>query len=247
METIRSFLERWDLLGFVIAAIISLLVGLLYKALKNLLSMKRKPYNISRQTVSRTVYDNRIEGDFSITVSYRGNAFDEPLTMLRIRLLNDGENDISFIQKCVKPVHVEIDAEIVDVFLEPATDGIEASLAKTGKGKYKLTWTLLKRDEYIDIAIVAKGKDFKSEQVRTSIRAEGIDKIKSPEYRVWPQLWPILLFGAFMIAGSWFLMPSEITFIPQIQENVFWMVLSMILVLLYIIMVLVKRVKWQKE
>ena len=247
MESIKAFLERWDLLGFVIAAIISLLIGLLYKAIKNLVSMKRKPYNLSRQTISRTVYDNRKDGDFSITVSYRGSVFDEPLTMLRIRLLNDGENDISNIQKCAKPLLVEIDADIVDAFLEPATDGIEAKLVKVDDGKYNLTWTLLKRDEYIDIALVAKGKDFNNEHIKTSIRAEGIDKIKSPEYRVWPQLWPVIVAGAVMIAGSWFLMPSRITFIPQIPENVFWTGFSVLLVLLYIILILVNRIRWQKE
>ena len=86
MESIKTFLEQWDLLGFVIAAVISLLIGLVFKGVKNLVTMKRKPYNISRQTINRTIYDNRNEGDFSITVSYKGKVYEDPLTLLRIRL-----------------------------------------------------------------------------------------------------------------------------------------------------------------
>ena len=47
MKSFIDFLQQWDLLGFTIAAIISLLIGLLFKGIKNLISMKRKPYNIS--------------------------------------------------------------------------------------------------------------------------------------------------------------------------------------------------------
>lgn len=249
METIIKMLQQWDLLGFVIAGIISLLIGLIYKGIKNLVTMKRKPYNISRQTINRTIYDNRNEGDFSITVSYKGKVYDNSLTILRIRLLNDGENDINYISQCAKPVSVEIEksVKLIDVFLEPSNVEMESSISDTGNNKFDLSWSLLKKDEYIDLVIVAKGKDLAANQVKMTVRAEGIEKIKSPEYRVWPQLWPMLL--AFLISSllSWFLMPAKITFIPWIPENVFWTGLAVLMMLLFIIIVLVKRIKWLKE
>lgn len=249
METIKEYLQQWDLLGFAIAGIISLLIGLIYKGIKNLVTMKRKPYNISRQTINRTIYDNRNEGDFSISVSYKGVVYEEPLTLLRIRLLNDGENDINYIRQCAKPISVEIEesVELIDVFLEPSNSEMESSIIKAGNNMYDLSWSLLKRDEYIDLAIVAKGKDLASNQVKTTARAEGIEKIKSPEYRVWPQLWPILLALSISALLIWLFMPAEITYIPGIPENVFWSGVIVLMMPLFIILVLVKRIKWLKE
>ena len=248
METIKHFLEQWDLLGFVIAAIISLVIGLLYKCIKNLVTMKRKPYNISRQKISRTVYDNRHVGDLSITVSYKDLVYEDSLTMLRIRLLNDGENDINYIRQCAKPISIVIiDADIVDVYLEPATEAEEATITAIDRTTYDLSWSLLKKDEYIDLVIVAKGKDFDSEQVQMIIRADGIDKIKSPEYKVWPQLRPMLIAGCIMMAGTWFLMPSDESSFLGIPDNVFWTWFIIILILFYIILILIQRIKWLKE
>lgn len=249
MESIKVFLEQWDLLGFVIAAVISLLIGLFFKGFKNLVIMKRKPYNISRQTINRTVYDSRQDGDLNITVSYKDKICEGSLTLLRIRLLNDGENDINYIRQCAKPVTIEIDesVETIDVVLEPSNKDMESTITFVSYNKFDLTWTLLKKDEFIDLMIVTKGKDFSAEQVKIMVRAEGIEKIKSPEYRVWPQLWPVLLANLITSVATWFVMPKEVTFIPYIPQNIFWSVLCLFFIPVYIIMVLVKRIKWEKE
>ena len=224
MGSIKEFLQHWDLLGFVIAAIISLLISLIFKGIKNLVIMKRKPYNISRQTINRTVYDNRRDGDFTITVSYKDKVCEDSLTLLRIRLLNDGENDINYIRQCAKPISIEISeaVETIDIVLEPSNKDMESSIEYVSDNKFDLTWSLLKRDEFIDLVIVAKGKNLSAEQVKIAVRAEGIEKIKSPEYRVWPQLWPVLSAILIMSVVAWFVMPGEVTFIPYIPQNVFW-------------------------
>ena len=249
METIKAFLLQWDLLGFTIAAIISLLVGLIYKGIKSFITMKRKPYNISRLTVNRTIYDNRNEGDFSITVSYKGKVYGEPLTLLRIRLLNDGENDINYIRQCARPLSIEIEesVEVIDVFLEPSNAEMGSTISDASKNEFDLSWSLMKKDEFIDLVIVAKGKNFVAEQVKMTLRAEGIEKIKSPEYRVWPQLWPMILAASIWATICWFFLPAKVTFIPGIQENVFWTGLALFMIPLYTVLLLIKRIKWQKE
>lgn len=80
-----------------------------------------------------------------------------------------------------------------------------------------------------------------------NIRAEGINRIKSPEYHVWPQLWPIIVAGFIMILILWFFSPAKITFFPLVPENVLWTGLVLFMLLLYTIMVLVKRIKWERE
>lgn len=248
MEKIVEFLERWDLLGFVIAAVISLLVGLIYKGIKNFVTMKRKAYNISRQTTSRTVYENRKDGDFCIEVSYKGRIYEGPLTLLRLRLLNDGENDINYIRQCAKPITIEVaSADIVDVYVEPSSNEIGTTFIKEDENTYDLAWTLFKKDEYIDIVFVAKGKDFQPEQVKMKVRAEGIDKIKSPEYRVWPKLWPSSLAIILFALVVWLFMPAEITFIPYIPQNLFWAGIMILMLPLNVIAVLVNRIRWEKE
>lgn len=249
MGSIKEFLQHWDLLGFVIAAIISLLISLIFKGIKNLVIMKRKPYNISRQTINRTVYDNRQDGDFTITVSYKDKMCEDSLTLLRTRLLNDGDNDINYIRQCAKPISIEIDetVETFDVVLEPSNKEMESAITFVSANKYDLTWSLLKKDEYIDLVIVAKGKDFSAEQVKMTVRAEGIEKIKSPEYRVWPQLWPMLLALFIMALLCWFFMPAKITFVPWFPENVFWTGVFVLLIPLFVILVLIRRIRWLKE
>lgn len=248
MEGIKDFLLRWDLLGFVIAAIVSLLISLIVKGTKNLIIMKRKPYNISRNTISRTVYENRRDGDFSIVVSYKGVVYEEPLTIVRIRLLNDGENDINYINQCAHPILIEAhDADVVEAFIEPSNMMIAAELDNIICNDYWLTWELLKKDEFIDLVLVVKGKDFSPEQVHMSIRAEGIDKIKAPEYHVWPQLWPQLLFLIIAAIICWFGMPKTVTFIPYIPQNVFWAGLFIMMIPLWVITVLIKRIRWERE
>lgn len=248
MEIVKELLKRYDMLGFVISAIISIVIGLLYKGVKSFVTLKRKPYNISRQSISHMVYDNRSDGDFSISVAYKGQVYNDPLTMIRIRLLNDGDNDISFIRQCAKPILVEItNADVIDVYVECASDEMEASVNKTKDNEFDLSWALLKKDEYVDLVVVAKGKDFNAEQINFKIRAEGISKIKSPEFHVWPQLWPIMVASIIMIAVFWFFTPAKITFLPLIPENLLWTGMVLLMMLLYIIMVLIKRIRWERE
>lgn len=249
MEHIVSFLEKWDVLGLVFAATISLIVGLIYTGIRNLVVMKRKPYNISRQIITRTVYDNRKEGDLAIIVSYKGQLYDDSLTMARLRLLNDGENDILFTYHCSSPIMVEIkDASIIDLIAEPSNAAVKPSLKQLRNNQYALSWDLLKKDEYLDLVVVTKGRDFLAEQIDIVMRAKGIDKIKSPEYRVWPQLWPILIADLLMVAAAWFGMSSRPSvIIPSVPENVFWSAFALFMLPLYIILVLIKRIKWLKE
>ena len=239
---------QWDLLGFTIAAVISLLISLIVKGIKNLVTMKRKPYNISRSTISRTVYENRKDGDFSIVVSYKGVVYDAPLTIVRIRLLNDGENDINYINQCAHPILIEVrDAEIVEAFIEPSNLLMDAELSSIIDNDYSLSWKLLKKDECIDFVLVVKGKDFVPEQVSFIIRAEGIDKIKAPEYHVWPQLWPHISFLVISAICCWCGMSKDVSFIPYIPQNVFWAGLFLLMIPLWIIVVLTKRIRWEKE
>ncbi len=248
MESIKEFLVKYDLLGFLISAVISIILGLIYKGIKSFVMVKRKAYNISRQLISHMVYDNRRDGDFSITVAYKGNVYNDSLTMTRIRLSNDGENDILFNRQCAKPILIEIiNADIIEVYVECVSDQIDATVSKIRDNNYNLSWNLLKRDEYVDLVVVAKGKDFNNEQVRMDIRAEGISRIKSPEYHVWPQLWPILVASIIMATILWYTTSNRITFIPMIPENVFWTLMIFFILLWYIIIVLIKRIKWEKE
>lgn len=246
MDSIIDFLKQWDLLGFVFAGLISLIITLIYNAIKSLVCMKRKPYNISKKLVSTTVYDNREEGDFSITVKYRGEYYNSPLTLLRIRLLNDGQNDFFFSQRCSRPICISIpDIGIVDYYTEADSD-IQPVL-KCENGKYLLSWSLLKVDESIDLIFVAKTSKLSMSDIDFDIRADGLNRIKSPEYRVWPQLWPILLASLLMGVCFAIFAPSKPTFLPFMSERTFWLIMLAGVDLLFIILVLIQRIQWLKE
>ena len=88
METIKAFLERWDILGFVVAGFISAVMALLIEGFRSMLNMKRSKYCISKALVSSTVYQQTDKDGLKITISYNNEAVEGALTILKIRLRN---------------------------------------------------------------------------------------------------------------------------------------------------------------
>lgn len=247
METIKAFLERWDILGDVVegfsGAIITSLIGALYSKF----IMKRKKYCISKALVASTVYKQTNKDGLKISVSYNDEVVDGSLTILKIRLRNDGTEDLMYSQRISRLSVILEGLDVVDVFVESSIDGVNPSLGQIDSCKYDLKWDLMKRDEYFFISIVAKGEVNDMTGVKFDIRADGISQIKTPEYKVSEAMIPVLIGSALVTVPVTIFWPAKNMFLNIMPMKWFYFGCMVLLVLACWIAALKQRIKWMKE
>ena len=249
MDSIIGFLKHWDLVGFVIAGFISVIIALLINGFKSLFSMKRKKYCISKSLVSSTVYQETEEDGFEIIVSYHGKRIDRPLTVLNVRLRNDGEEDILFSQRFSRPVFIAInEANIIDVKTYSLIEGVNPIAVKNSVGSFSISWDLLKRDEFLYLKIIIDGLwDGKISDVHFDIRADGINQIKTPEYKVGEVMIPIFIATGLISILLIIFYPSGEMFVDIISMKLFYILCLLFSTLIFLISALIQRIKWLKE
>lgn len=247
METIKAFLERWDILGFIVAGFIGAIIMLLIDGFRSLFNMKRKKYCISKALVSSTVYQQTNKDGLKITISYNNEIVDGPLTFLSIRLRNDGEEDLMYSQR-ISSLIVDLESlNVVDVSIEASMDGVNPSVSQIAPSKFDLKWDLMKRDEYFFICIVVRGEVRDMSGVKFDIRADGINQIKSPEYKVGQAMIPVLGAAALVVLPIIIFYPAKNMFLDIMPEKWLYVGCMIIAVLAVWIAALKQRIKWLKE
>lgn len=247
METIKAFLERWDILGFVVAGFIGAIIMLLIEGFNSLFSMKRRKYCISKQLVSSTVYQQTDKDGLKITVTYNDVSVDGSLTILKIRLRNDGEEDLMYSQRISRLSVILEGLDVVDVFVESSIDGVNPTLILLDQCKYDVKWDLMKRDEFFFICIVARGEVKDMLGVKFDIRADGISRIKIPEFKVAEAMIPVLAAAALVAVPIIVFWPAKNLFLDIMPEKWLYIGCLIIMVLAFWIAALKQRIKWLKE
>lgn len=247
METIKDFLERWDILGFVVAGFISAIIALLIKGFSSLFNMKRRKFCISKALVSSTVYQQTDKDGLKITVSYNNEEVDGSLTILKIRLRNDGAEDLMYSQRISRLNVVLESLDVVDVSVESSIDGVNPSVHAIDRCKYEIKWDLLKRDEFFYICVVAKGEVKDMTGVKFDIRADGINSIKTPEYKVSEVMIPVWAAMALVIIPIILFWPAKEMFLDIFPMK--WLLVGsmVIMALVFWIGALKQRIRWMKE
>ena len=247
MSGIVDFLRQWDILGFAIAGFISAVIALAFKGTKSFFVMKRKKYCISKKLLSSTVYQNMDKDGLRISISYNGRECQGPISILKIRLSNDGEEDILYSQR-VSHLHLLFeDLTIIDVSAFADIDGVNPSLSLLNDNRYDLKWDLLKRDEYFYIKLVVDGEVDNICSLKFDVRADGIDNIKTPEYKAKEVMLPLLgAYALFAILVALFF-PKTDMFIDIIPMKWFSLAIIFIFVLVVWIAALNRRIKWLRE
>lgn len=247
MESIKDFWGGWNLLEFVIAGLIGAVIAKLFELFISFFRMKRKKYCISKCLISSSVYRNTDEDGLKITVTYNNKVVGEPLTVIYIRMRNDGSEDLMYSQR-VNLLQMCLEGlSVLDVSVFSKTEGVNPSVIPVEDGKYELKWDLLKCDESFVIKVVLMGEMKDISAVKFDIRAEGINQIKSPEYRVRDVMLPVLVGGAIAIIPF-------MVFMPEPESNGDFVPLKPLLLICWAFMVLIvwivalsKRIKWLKE
>lgn len=247
METIKAFLERWDVLGFVVAGFIGAIIMLLIEGFKSLFSMKRKKCYISKSLISSTVYQQMKKEGLKISVSFNDKDIEGALTILKIRLRNDGAEDLMYSQR-ISYLHVVLEnLDLIDVSVETDVVGVNPVINAIGDGRFDVKWDLLKKDEYFYMQVVVKGEVGDMSGVKFEIRADGINQIKTPEYKVSEAMIPIWGAMAIVVIPVILFWPSKDMFLDYFPMK--WLLVGGILfmALAFWIGALKQRIRWMKE
>jgi hypothetical protein len=247
MDSIINVLDEWSIIDYVIAGLIGAVIAFLFNMVISFFSIKRKKYNLSKSLVSSSVYEQTEEDGLKIKVLYNNIEVDGPLSIMKICIKNDGMEDLVY-SKRIKNLFLKFDdmdvlcvsvsSEVVDVL--PVVIPIDAD-------KYEIKWDLLKCDECIMIKVVAKGKEIDFSKIKFEIRADGISKIKTPEYKVNEVMRPILISDILIVVPILLFYPSSTSFIGIMPMKVFMLLILSIMTIMLWVTALLKRIKWLKE
>lgn len=247
MDSVITFLDKWNIDDYVIAGVKGVVITFLLNMVISFFRNKRKKYCISKRFVSSSVYQQTDEDGLKIKVLYNDMEIEGPISVIKLCIKNDGLEDIVYSERIrklslsfhnVDVLGISVVSEIADV--KPVANIIN-------NGRYEIKWDLLKCDESITIMVVAKGNEFDLSNAKFEIRADGINEIKSPEYKVNEVMRPILITDLIIIIPIFLFYPSSESFIGIMPMKVFLLIILAVLTIILWVTALLKRIKWLKE
>lgn len=247
MNAIKEFLGRVDFPVIVFGAVVGIVLTILYNQVISFFRSKRRKYCLSKFLVSSSVYQQTDDGGLKIRVSYNNTDVDGPLSILSIRLRNDGLEDLVFSQRFSYLRLVFDGLEVLDVSVSSMIPGVNPIALLRSEGNYELGWDLLKTDECFFLKVVAKGEIKDISAVKFEVRAEGINQIKSPEYRVNEAMIPVLAAVSILAIPVALFWPNSSSFLGLMPMKVLLLIVFAFMILLFWVGALSRRIKWMKE
>lgn len=247
MDVFFDVLDEWKIFDYVIAGAIGAVVTFLFNMVVSFFRIKRKKYSLSKSLVSSSVYEQTEEEGLKIKVLYNNIEVDGSLSILKICIKNDGMEDLVY-SKTIKNLFLNFDGiDVLCVSVSSEIVDVQPVVIPVGVEKYEIKWDLLKCDECIIIKVVAKGKEMDFSKMKFEIRADGISKIKTPEYKVNEVMRPILVSDLIIVALILLLYPSSASFVGIMPMKVFMLLILAIMTIMLWVSALLKRIKWLKE
>ena len=247
MDSIITFLDKWNLVDYVIAGVIGAVITYLLNIVISFFRNKRKKYCISKRLVSSSVYQQTEEDGLKIKVLYNDKEIDGPISIIKLCIKNDGLEDIVYSKRISKLFLSFKDVEVLGISVISENADVKPIVNPINDEEYELKWDLLKCDECIIIKVIAKGNEFGLSNVKFVIRADGINEIKTQEYKVNEVMSPILLGDIAIIVPILLFYPSSDSFIGIMPMKVFMLIILVVLTLILWVTALLKRIKWLKE
>lgn len=168
---LSSFLELFKTLewpSILIGAFIGAIIPVVGKWIFSLFRTRKEKYHLSLLRGESATYRTMRDGDVSVNVKYKGEAYSGSLSIIEIGLVNDGLEDLSYVNRFDKPILIRSSAyKIVDA-------------QYIGKSKIKATvtlldntvqimWGLLKKDETIAVRLVGEYVDSSEEKRKDKV------------------------------------------------------------------------------
>ena len=248
IKNVLDSLEPKDYVGYLVAGVIGIALSFLSKVIVSWLSARRKKYCLSKSLVSSTVYQNREEDGLKIVVTYKGQEYVDPLSVLKIRLRNDGYEDFFFSQRCSRPLYMAIDGcSLIGATAESTMAGINPSAVLCEDNRMEITWDILKRDEFFYLKVFVTGEGVDVSRIKFDIRADGVDQIKTPEVRVRDFMIPVLVVVVIVTVPTIIFAPSSNTSGGILPLKFVLLISYAFTTLLFWVFALIERIKWLKE
>lgn len=247
MDFILSFLDKWKIIDYVIAGVIGTVIAFLLNIVISFFRNKRKKYCISKRLVSFSVYQQKDEDRLKIKVFYNDKEVDGPISIIKLCIKNDGLEDIVYSKRIRKLILSFYEVEVLSISVISEISDVKPVVNPINEGEYEIKWDLLKRDECIIIKVIAKGNEFDLSKAIFEIRADGINEIKTPEYKVNEVMSPILICDLAIIVPILLFYPSSDSFIGIMPMKVLILIILVVSTFLLWVTALLKRIKWLKE
>lgn len=247
MEAIKGFIDMLDWPGIIVGAVIGVIIPVLFNQVQSFFRKNRKKYCLSKSLASSSVYQQTDDGGLKIRVSYNDTEVEGPLSILSIRLRNDGSEDLAFSRRFNYLKLVIDELEVLDVSVSSSIAGVNPAVFLGGEGNYGLKWDLLKVDECFFVRVVAKGEINDLSAIKFEVRADGLNQIKTPEYKVNEVMKPVLLAAAVCAILTFIIVPASLSFVEIMSMRAFMLIVDAFSVLLILVSALLQRIKWMKE
>ncbi len=136
--------------------LIPLVVTLVGSIIYGYFSRRKKDYKITCEQLSLRQYKEKESENVKISLSYKNEEVGDALSVLIVRLKNDGKKDISFKQIFEDKIQLKLkNAEIIDVQVENQSENVSAVVEKSEQQGWLLSWGILKKNERIVLKIVS--------------------------------------------------------------------------------------------
>lgn len=247
MDFVFAFLDKWNIVDYVIAGVIGTIIAFLLNIVISFFRDKKKKYCISKRLVSSSVYQQTDEDGLKIKVLYNDKEIEGPISIIKLCIKNDGLEDIAYSKRIRKLFLSFNDVDVLDLSVISEIADVKPVVNPINDGRYEIKWDLLKRNESIIIKVVAKGNEFDISNVKFEIRADGINEIKTPEYKVNEVMSPILLVDFIIIVPMLLFYPSSESFVGIMPMKVFVLIILVFMTIFLWVTALLKRIKWLKE
>ena len=168
-------------------------------------------------------YKEKESDDVKISLSYKNEQVGNSLSVMTVRLANNGKKDIAFNQVFEDKIQIKLkNAEILDIQIEKQSDKVSASVEKSDSLGWLLSWGILKKKEIIVLKIVSVyPKEVEEENVNLrdlmfvfrGNNLNEIEPINSQKDRSF--IWAVII-ACLILLGTITLLPSE----SVVQYNV---------------------------
>ena len=138
------------------AILLPLGVTLLGALIVWLISRRKRDYKITCEQLSSRQYKEKESNDVKISLSYKNERVGDSLSVLTVRLANNGNKDVAFNQMFEGKIQIILKkARILDVQIEKQSDKVGAVIDHSEGGDWLLSWAILKRKEIIVLKVVS--------------------------------------------------------------------------------------------
>jgi len=171
--------------SIIIGAVIGAFIPVLFKWIISLFRTRKEKYHLSLCLKESASYKTMNDGDVAVDVRYKGEIYNDLLSIIEIGLVNDGLEDISYVNRFDKPILVQSCAyRIVDA--QYIGDPVIKANISQAEDSVQIEWGLLKKDEMIVVRLVGEylgGEEQRQERISFydslsfSVRSDCVDYI----------------------------------------------------------------------